>query len=173
MPEFSSFLTFFHSGLDRFVETAIHRTGPSLMPIYRRPPEETQTLPLSYFTRALESRNNKARRVSLQVELQIFAWITRLRVQIPRGRFCFSPLQACDNDCTVQCDYSDACWAQNRCNCGNWIALICNHCICVRCTWLVVYCNFPFRKYNREKSYIKKNMQARESGNYLGYLILQ
>ena len=62
--------------------------------------------------RALESRNNEARRVGLQVELQIFAWIARSRVKIPRGRFRFSRLQACDNDCTMQCAYSDACWAQ-------------------------------------------------------------
>ena len=48
--------------------------------------------------------------------------------------------------------------SSNHCNCGNWIALICNHCICVRCTWLVVYCNFPFRKYNEEKSYIKNKL---------------
>ena len=37
-------------------------------------------------------------------------------LEIPRGRF--SRLQARDNDCTMQCTYSDACCVQNRVSCG-------------------------------------------------------
>ena len=48
----------------------------SLPTTEKRPPLGSRaTLPLSYFTRALESWNNEARRLDLQVKLQVIAWI--------------------------------------------------------------------------------------------------
>ena len=45
-------------------------------------------------------------------------WNTMSRVQFLRGRFCFSPLQACGNDCTMQYAYSDDCCGKNCVRCG-------------------------------------------------------
>ena len=56
-----------------------------------------------------EKRGQKSRS---QVELQIIALLGLQGRGSERTVFCFSCLQARDNDCTMQCAYSDACWVQ-------------------------------------------------------------
>ena len=86
-----------------------------------------------------------------------------------RTVFCFSHLQAHNNDCTVQCAYFDACCVQNRVSCGRSCMLIMQDLpqltrlkFVAEFSLLFEYGTLPFRNiaHGKKRSYIFKKVRT-------------